>query len=113
MTNREIQLAIAEACGFSGIEEYHLHDADGITGFRKGESQPVEIPDYPNDLNAMRSSLMAKTKAFRLRFETLMDNYLAGLGKLWCEATASDYATIFLQTPAYVQATNEKQSVAA
>ena len=49
------------------------------------------------DMNSMHSALMDENKQFRLRFETIMDNHLAGIGKLWCEADEVDYATIFLE----------------
>ncbi len=64
MTDNEIRIAIAEACGWKWIASYHGYEWalkgpngcivrcwDGERGFAN-----TELPDYPNDLNAMRDA---------------------------------------------------------
>lgn len=65
MTDQEINIAVAEACGWKAIlrpcdEDYHYQTTDNleraegrVTGWRRVASLREPIPDYCNDLNAM------------------------------------------------------------
>lgn len=76
MTPQEINVAIAEACGFFDIRE----DVTGFFGWRKGYHQPTTyykakenctlspIPDYFNDLNAMHEAEKTLTPNQQIRF---------------------------------------------
>lgn len=54
MTPEEQRIAIAEACGW-GVVETHNGRLCGISTIA-GYDIPVEIPNYPNDLNAMHEA---------------------------------------------------------
>lgn len=85
------RIAIAEACGYKhiGIEKY-----SPLWG--RIEAGPlVEIPDYPNDLNAMHEAEIVLTDS---RLE-VMGSHLeeCGVWPLW-RATAAHRAEAFLRT---------------
>ena len=91
MTNKQINAAIAEACGW----EYHdgWHHPDGR----------IELPNYCIDLNAMRDiEEYAKDRREYLEILKKLTNGLesASIDNDWffCRATARQRATAFLGT---------------
>ena len=54
MTNEQINIAIAEACGWK-YEKNETHAPDGSFWW----SKEPEIPDYCNDLNAMHEAWLS------------------------------------------------------
>jgi hypothetical protein len=66
MTEEQINIAIAEACGWSCIKERTEEHVDldsrtvthitGISGYPKGWDSLNYLPDYVNDLNAMHEA---------------------------------------------------------
>lgn len=59
MTDKEMQIAIAEACGWTGIRlRQHIIEgwSDILTGIDPTRNCEQAIPDYPNDLNAMHEA---------------------------------------------------------
>jgi hypothetical protein len=53
MTPKQQRIAIAEACGWTGISDW---GAGGINGKHPKEPWTEVIPDYLNDLNAMHDA---------------------------------------------------------
>jgi len=58
MTNEQINIAIAEACGWKYVNN-ETHAPDGSFWW----SKELEIPDYCNDLNAMHEAEKTLTYA--------------------------------------------------
>lgn len=65
MTNDEINIAIAKACGWTDIGKYDPFRGispqwKGVTAYDGGKIDPPiwDIPDYCNDLNAMHETEM-------------------------------------------------------
>ena len=109
MTNEQINIAIAEACGIVGpfenrwIKEVEMeggltgYESYGLTGFVKDEL--VFVPDYCNDLNAMHEA----EKQIRNGDWTRYCQYLAEYGGgsvrfVSVHATAQNRAKAFLKT---------------
>lgn len=90
MTNKEINMAIAEACGWKFVDAMAIR-SDGLR-MRSAINNPRAefCPDYANDLNAMREA------------EILMDPYtrleIARRLRYDVFATASQRAEAFLRT---------------
>lgn len=62
MTDNEINMAVAEACGWTSV---HYSEARGTcSGYSPGESclGYFQIPDYANDLNACREVWASEIK---------------------------------------------------
>lgn len=89
MTNEQINIAIAEACGWKG----NLIDRD-----MEGNLWPRDIPSYCNDLNAMHEAekMINTDELFEEYYLALYD---ATLSTIWpvC-ATARQRAEAFLRT---------------
>lgn len=49
MTDKQINAAIAEACGWTELQ----NTTDGCYGLKSSTREYIRIPDYCNDLNAM------------------------------------------------------------
>lgn len=118
MSDQEINIAIAEACGWTWIEEdytYHGFTCDIPMTRRRwtppnGGKPTLNIPDYCNDLNAMHEEIMSlegpiRDHSFRralaksvgvIGFED-WEHSLVCLDKL-TNATASQRAEAFLRT---------------
>ena len=112
-TQTELRIAIAEACGWTpGPFGYYVKDPAGLTGPR---DRLDEMPDYPNDLNAMHEAekvLKAKGRnAWEKYGEKLQDavnyyvvgyvcDYPYSLGSLAsiASATAAQRAEAFVAT---------------
>jgi hypothetical protein len=113
MTNKHINIAIAEACGYKNVA---IRMTEGtirvITGF-KHHTFDEEIPDYCNDLNAMHEAEKMLTKEQLYNYGNKLDRitlpktsmemcYIespeAGMyPDLFC-ATAAQRARAFLET---------------
>jgi hypothetical protein len=55
MTNEQINIAIAEACGWTDISKY-TQAVDGWYGYEPENGPHSKVPDYCNDLNAMHEA---------------------------------------------------------
>jgi hypothetical protein len=104
MTNEQINIAIAEACGW---RELYLNQNSEPWGFNTGLNYSQRIPDYCNDLNAMHEAEKVLTTTEQ------QNNYYAEIAEItWgCEeighrqvvfnqltATARQRAEAFLKT---------------
>lgn len=92
MTDNEINIAIAEACGWT-VELSHLQS--GIDAIRDGKRKP--LPDYINDLNAMHDAeKVLDTLQQGFFWDYLKD--MTGEGFEQLHATARQRAEAFLRT---------------
>lgn len=84
MTEEQINIAIAEACGWSCIKERTEEHVDldsrtvthitGISGYPKGWDSLNYLPDYVNDLNAMHEAERSNEMHFDQRWaETIVE----------------------------------------
>ncbi len=60
MTSIEINIAIAEACGWTDISQY-TQAVDGWYGYEPENGPHSQVPNYCNDLNAMHEAEMTLT----------------------------------------------------
>ena len=98
MTTEQINIAIAEACGWTGIT-LRAHDMGELpprlAGFHKEAGVHKFLPNYCNDLNAMHEA----EKTLTLQQLVDMQNRLAQFeGVLPFHSTARQRAKAFLQT---------------
>ena len=110
MTTKEINVAIAEACGLSVYETSNQYGTKDIMVWDgKDNSACRELPDYYGDLNAMHEA--EKAKGFhRVSLAPVVSRYhqillevvaASGVEKTWCAticATAPQRAQAFLRT---------------
>ena len=56
MTDTEIRIAVAEACGWTRLETLEINGE--VYGFKHGKPTPYKslVPDYPNNLDAMHEA---------------------------------------------------------
>jgi hypothetical protein len=102
MTPKQQRIAIAEACGWTGISDW---GAGGINGKHPKEPWTEVIPDYLNDLNAIHSAVLQKFNGPAHEGWAFIDNLRVACGiphssacmALVC-ATASQRAKAFLKT---------------
>ena len=99
MTNEQINVAIAEACGWTDISQY-TQAVDGWYGYEPENGPHSQIPNFCNDLNAMHEAeKMLNSEQKEIYFLDLMCLY----GK-WpksiqaIQATAKERAETFLKT---------------
>lgn len=112
MTNEEINIAIAEACGWKFIPEY-CHGEDQPPEFTTvtpdGKHLCGYYPDYSNDLNAMQEAKQALWKMdwyYRYIFNDHLANIIKGRivnrnewdAETLLDATAEQQAESFLRT---------------
>lgn len=102
MTDQEMRIAIADACGW-GAEKQTAWMAKVAKRFyeRHGE-RLLDPPDYPNDLNAMHKAVMAQTQELRMKINNALMN-LINPSAPYCldrtiNATAHQRAEAFLRT---------------
>jgi hypothetical protein len=104
MSDEQINIAIAEACGWKEIQSSHAPVEFGRRphGWKRTEhgnrTMETQIPDYCNDLNAMHEA----EKTLKLGLRSRYDAELGILGMrdncfIW-ETTASQRAEAFLKT---------------
>jgi hypothetical protein len=55
MTNEQINIAIAELCGWTEISHY-TQAVDGWYGYEPEDGPHSQVPDFCNDLNAMHEA---------------------------------------------------------
>ena len=60
MTNEQINIAIAELCGWTEISQY-TQAVDGWYGYEPRNGPHSQVPDYCKDLNAMRKAMLTLT----------------------------------------------------
>lgn len=106
MTPEAQQIAIAEACGWKDIHVYVGHlcgtPPNGKSVFLRsvgvvGEDYRNVLPDYLNDLNAMRDAeKVLKTSKLRDKYERHLRLVRADI-EVW-HANASERAEAFLRT---------------
>ncbi len=93
MTYEEINIAIAEACGWKYANN-ETHAPDGSFWW----SKEPEIPDYCNDLNAMHEAEKVFDTALYCRYiNELCDLTIKGNNSMYM-ATARQRAEAFLKT---------------
>jgi hypothetical protein len=93
MTNEEINIAIAEACGWKYANN-ETHAPDGSFWW----SKEPEIPDYCNDLNAMHEAEKVFDTALYCRYiNELCDLTIKGNNSMYM-ATSHQRAEAFLKT---------------
>ena len=94
MTNEQINITIAKACGW---REVFLNQNSIPWGFNIGLNYSQRIPDYCNDLNAMH-------EAEKVLSEEVRNHYIDLLGDIYLDswefatATAKQRAEAFLKT---------------
>lgn len=104
MTEQEMRVAIAEACGWKRHKTqfgYEWEDPEGRRGFvrqdeDRGGNYLVSAPDYPSDLNAMHEAedIIYASHPTYVRYESiLIDMVLHPL-----RATAKERAEAFCRT---------------
>jgi hypothetical protein len=107
MTDEQINVAIAEACGWECIVPDVWHH--GPVGYSKGiPDVRTKIPDYCNDLNAMHEAekvltIQQKANDYEILLETVTRRGKSGMtfglaAYLFCHATARQRAEAFLRT---------------
>lgn len=101
MTNEQINIAIAEACGWTEIEQY-TQAVDGWYGYEPENGPHSKIPDYCNDLNAMHEAEKVLRKPMKgSDTDTIigdrMHKYAELIGYAF-DASASQRAEAFLKT---------------
>ncbi len=99
MTEQEQRIAIAEACGYTGI------NVQSPLWF--SEDKGRFVPDYPNDLNAMRDATLTLNEEQQNQFAAeLMRVLIINSDQIpepcvlfeFCNATAAQRAEAFLRT---------------
>ena len=107
MTDNEIKLAIAEACGWTGCRLGGYGAGGAVNRSRRsigtppGRKYTCELPDYVNDLNAMHEAEKLLTSEQVTKYIEYLDFFVEGQGK-WLDAghfaTARQRAEAFLRT---------------
>lgn len=92
MTDEQINIAIAEACGWK-YEKNETHAPDGAFWW----SKKPEFPDYCNDLNAMHEAEKVLTSEQIDKYVTILCLEIQPEPKLH-HATARQRAEAFLRT---------------
>ncbi len=98
MTDEQIRIAVAEACGWTVANECIcnvLRSSDGSP-----ELEPIApLPDYPNDLNAMHEAEKVLTAEQRAHYANRVASMLdQGWGFKALHATARQRAEALLRT---------------
>lgn len=107
MSPEKQQIAIAEACGWSNLQ-YSDYKPLGLVGRHPGGSEQnlLRVPDYLNNLNAMREATMARLQGYEENFFYELSNVVNGevephlQDDMFClaNATAAQRAEAFLRT---------------
>lgn len=93
MTEEQINIAIAEACGWK-YEKNETHAPDGAFWW----SKKPEFPDYCNDLNAMHEAEKTMNNNDWWKFVEHLTNICGGGTALGISATATQRAEALLKT---------------
>ena len=98
MTDEQMRIKIAEACGWTPFEKHGLYLSRWTVWNKGNESKNLhELPDYLNDLNAMHEA----EKMLRNQFTTLEETYWRHLQHVQPHpiyATARQRAEAFIKT---------------
>ena len=105
MTQEQQRIAIAEACGWRRWSK--LYPGKSEQGWRK-DNQPFvrNLPNYPNDLNAMHEAWKTLTPSQKVAFESHLYDVVVGGAEYHrnddqpyiTNATAAQRARAFLET---------------
>ena len=105
MTDEQMRIAIAEACGWAEIVHHKLHAGnEGLLGTHiaaDGVRDRDWVPDYLNDLNAMHEAekvLLKDGHESDLWLEYLSNLVICAPAGLSSHATARQRAEAFLKT---------------
>jgi hypothetical protein len=93
MTNEQINVAIAEACGWKAV--WVRGDSGFYKGFDNGAELRPDLPDYCNDLNAMHEAEWSLTDDQLWR---MARNIERNDEQWYFRATARQRAEAFLRT---------------
>ncbi len=95
MSDEQINIAIAEACGWSEISDWK---AAGINGLHPSGQWTEVIPNYTSDLNAMHEAMLLHPRKGLLRdflyLEVLEDPTNTANEPAW--ATAKQWAKAYI-----------------
>jgi hypothetical protein len=102
MTDQEINIAIAEACGWIKCRLAIKGAGGGIRqptayGFPPKRNYEAPCPDYLKDLNAMHEAVLAMPQDWQDRFTIELTRH-CGSHKLAVNASARQRAEVFLRT---------------
>ena len=98
MTSIEINLAIAEACGWTDISQY-TQAVDGWYGHEPENGLHSQVPNYCNDLNAMHEAEKQMRNGDWTRYCQYLAEYGGGTVRfVSVHATAQSRAEAFLKT---------------
>jgi len=105
MTNEQINITIAELCGWTEISHY-TQAVDGWYGYEPEDGPHSQVPDYCNDLNAMHEAektlIFSERRLFRhwlqkVKSYDLGDDVIIAIDEC-VHATAKQRAEAFLRT---------------
>lgn len=110
MTNDELRIRVAELCGWTSIGQRRQFPCAGVVGYPPTTSGLLHaLPDYPNDLNAMREARQhLTTDIARIAFAQTVQNLMGGPA---C-TTRFDLidASAEIQARAFVQVMSKEQA---
>lgn len=95
MSDEEINIAIAEACGWEISPDKSQFRKPNQLGWQGRGFQSIYecLPNYCNDLNAMQSAVLSQSKEFQDRF----DQELKNSGEWIASMKSKDWAIIFVK----------------
>lgn len=100
MNDEEIRIAIAEACGANPFREEEYPHRTMWTFGEIGSGEPCytiyDLPDYPNDLNAMHESLSSQGEEFNSAFAKRLWIVATQTKREIHQLTAKDWAECFI-----------------
>jgi hypothetical protein len=97
MTNEQINIAIAEACGWTDISQY-TQAVDGWYGYEPENGPHSQIPNFCNDLNAMHEAEKVLLSGYWMRYCECLTYLLGKSVYASVHASARDRAEAFLRT---------------
>lgn len=107
MTDDQINMAIAEACGWTEIQTCTCWD-DVSRGKPPGKIGLKHIEDYCNDLNAMHEAEKTLTDANMFVMAHHIERLVSAHGQHYFHATARQRAEAFLRTLGKWSATDKE-----
>lgn len=93
MNDLEMRLAIAEVCGWTCLDARFM--TGRIPDSWTDGSRHQDLPDYPNDLNAIHEAAMSQGLLFRMKMADILAS-MQGVDPAF--ATARQRAEAFLRT---------------
>lgn len=101
MTNEQINIAIAEACGWKNLGKVYTDCAIVDNAWESPLCEIENLPDYCNDLNAMHEAWLSLSLEDKFGFDRQLQRVLLTSedGTYWLtNATARQRAEAFLKT---------------